>query len=388
MAKYFHLPVPSFFPHHITRQIKELYWSRAIMDFAVASVSLFEPIYIYTLGYSLKVILLFYIEVYIVYFIILPLGAKYANKFGYEHSMTLSTIFLVGYYLALYAIGTSAVFLVIAPLFFAINKSLYWTGYHADFAKFSSGKERGKEIGEMDAIDSLVYIVGPLVGGAILAIWNFNVLFIIAAVLILASSIPLLTTKEKFKMLDFSYQDAYQRLFSKKNRRKLFAYIGFGEELIVMVVWPVFIYVVVTNFFSVGMVVALATFTTTFATLYIGKLTDKRSKRGIVRFGSISSTFIWLIRLIATAGWHIFLIDSLSRITKKTIAVPLMAMTYDRAQKHNVMKSIVNFELALVIGKLLAAFIILILLFIFPASWGFAIAFIIGGSMTLLYVLL
>ncbi|MBU0612797.1 MFS transporter [Patescibacteria group bacterium] len=388
MAKYFHLPVPSFFPHHITRQIKELYWSRAIMDFAVASVSLFEPIYIYTLGYSLKVILLFYIEVYIVYFIILPLGAKYANKFGYEHSMTLSTIFLVGYYLALYAIGTSAVFLVIAPLFFAINKSLYWTGYHADFAKFSSGKERGKEIGEMDAIDSLVYIVGPLVGGAILAIWNFNVLFIIAAVLILASSIPLLTTKEKFKMLDFSYQDAYQRLFSKKNRRKLFAYIGFGEELIVMVVWPVFIYVVVTNFFSVGMVVALATFTTTFATLYIGKLTDKRSKRGIVRFGSISSTFIWLIRLIATAGWHIFLIDSLSRITKKTIAVPLMAMTYDRAQKHNVMKSIVNFELALVIGKLLAAFIILILLFIFPASWGFAIAFIIGGSMTLFYVLL
>lgn len=358
------------------------------MDFAVASVSLFEPIYIYTLGYSLKVILLFYIEVYIVYFIILPLGAKFANKFGYEHSMTLSTIFLVGYYLALYAIGTSAVFLVIAPLFFAINKSLYWTGYHADFAKFSSGKERGKEIGEMDAIDSLVYIVGPLVGGAILAIWNFNVLFIIAAVLILASSIPLLTTKEKFKMLDFSYQDAYQRLFSKKNRRKLFAYIGFGEELIVMVVWPVFIYVVVTNFFSVGMVVALATFTTTFATLYIGKLTDKRSKRGIVRFGSISSTFIWLIRLIATAGWHIFLIDSLSRITKKTIAVPLMAMTYDRAQKHNVMKSIVNFELALVIGKLLAAFIILILLFIFPASWGFAIAFIIGGSMTLLYVLL
>ncbi|MBU2229430.1 MFS transporter [Patescibacteria group bacterium] len=388
MAKYFHLPVPSFFPHHITRQIKELYWSRAIMDFAVASVSLFEPIYIYTLGYSLKVILLFYIEVYIVYFIILPLGAKFANKFGYEHSMTLSTIFLVGYYLALYAIGTSAVFLVIAPLFFAINKSLYWTGYHADFAKFSSGKERGKEIGEMDAIDSLVYIVGPLVGGAILAIWNFNVLFIIAAVLILASSIPLLTTKEKFKMLDFSYQDAYQRLFSKKNRRKLFAYIGFGEELIVMVVWPVFIYVVVTNFFSVGMVVALATFTTTFATLYIGKLTDKKSKRGILRFGSISSTFIWLIRLIATAGWHVFLIDSLSRITKKTIAVPLMAMTYDRAQKHNVMRSIVNFELALVIGKLLAAFIILILLFIFPASWGFTIAFIIGGSMTLLYVLL
>ncbi|MFH1534530.1 MAG: MFS transporter [Patescibacteria group bacterium] len=388
MAKYFHLPVPSFFPHHITRQIKELYWSRAIMDFAVASVSLFEPIYIYTLGYSLKVILLFYIEVYIVYFIILPLGAKFANKFGYEHSMTLSTIFLVGYYLALYAIGTNAVFLVIAPLFFAINKSLYWTGYHADFAKFSSGKERGKEIGEMDAIDSLVYIVGPLVGGAILAIWNFNVLFIIAAVLILASSIPLLTTKEKFKMLDFSYQDAYQRLFSKKNRRKLFAYIGFGEELIVMVVWPVFIYVVVTNFFSVGMVVALATFTTTFATLYIGKLTDKKSKRGILRFGSISSTFIWLIRLIATAGWHVFLIDSLSRITKKTIAVPLMAMTYDRAQKHNVMRSIVNFELALVIGKLLAAFIILILLFIFPASWGFTIAFIIGGSMTLLYVLL
>lgn len=358
------------------------------MDFAVAAVALFEPIYLYTLGYSLKVILLFYIEVYIVYFILLPLGAKYANKFGYEHSMMLSTIFLVGYYLSLYAIGINPIFLVIAPLLFAINKSLYWTGYHADFARFSDGKERGKQIGEMDAIDSMVYIVGPLVGGAVLAIWSFNILFIIAAILILSSSIPLVTTKEKFKVKQFSYQDAYQRLFSKKNRRKLFAYIGFGEELIVMVVWPVFIYVVVTNFFSVGMVVALATLTTTFATLYIGRLADRRSKRGIVRFGAISSTFIWLIRIIASAGWHVFLIDSLSRITKRTIAVPLMAITYDRAQKHNVMKSIVNFELALVIGKLLAATVIFALLFLFPASWGFAIAFIIGGSMTLLYVLL
>jgi MFS family permease len=388
MAKHFHLPVPSFFPHHISRQIKELYWSRAIMDFAVASVALFEPIYLYTLGYSLQIILLFYIEVYIVYFIILPVGAKYANRFGFEHSMTLSTIFLVGYYLSLYAIGSSPIFLVIAPLFFAINKSLYWTGYHADFAKYSDGKERGKQVAEMDAIDSLVYIVGPLVGGAILAIWNFNILFIIAAILIMCSSIPLLTTKEKFKIQKFDYQESYQRLFSKKNRRKLFAYIGFGEELVVMVIWPIFIYVVVTNFFSVGMVVALATFTTTIIALYIGKLADKKSKRGIVRFGAISSTFIWLIRIIATAGWHVFIIDSFSRITKRTIAVPLMAMTYDRAQKHNVMKSIVNFELALVVGKLLAAMVIFILLFFFPASWGFTIAFIIGGSMTLLYVLL
>ena len=358
------------------------------MDFAVAAVALFEPIYLYTLGYSLQVILLFYIEVYIVYFILLPIGAKFANRFGYEHSMTLSTIFLVGYYLALYAIGTSPIFLVIAPILFAVNKSLYWTGYHADFAEYSDGKERGKQVGEMDAIDSIVYIIGPIVGGAILAIWSFNILFIFAAILILGSSIPLLTTKEKFKITEFSYQDAYERLFSKKNRRKLFAYIGFGEELVVMVIWPIFIYVVVTNFFSVGMIVALATFTTTIAALYIGKLADKRSKRGIVRFGAISSTFIWLIRIIATAGWHVFLIDSFSRITKRTIAVPLMAMTYERAQKHSVMKSIVNFELALVLGKLLAAIIIFILLFFFPPAWGFTIAFIIGGSMTLLYVLL
>ena len=113
MAKHFHLPVPSFFPHHISRELKELFWSRAIMDFAVAAVALFEPIYLYTLGYSLQVILLFYIEVYIVYFILLPVGAKFANRFGYEHSMTLSTIFLVGYYLALYAIGSNPIFLVI-----------------------------------------------------------------------------------------------------------------------------------------------------------------------------------------------------------------------------------------------------------------------------------
>jgi hypothetical protein len=147
MPKHFHLPVPSFFPHHLTRQINELYFSVAIMDFAVAAVTLFEPIYLYTLGYSLKVILLFYIEVYVIYFIVLPFGAKFANRFGYEGSIAISTIFLIGYYLSLFAIKFNPLFLVIAPLFFSIQKSFYWTGYHADFARFSRKDERGRQVG-------------------------------------------------------------------------------------------------------------------------------------------------------------------------------------------------------------------------------------------------
>lgn len=357
------------------------------MDFAVAAVTLFEPIYLFTLGYSLRVILLFYIQVYIIYFIILPLGAKFASRFGYEHSITTSTIFLIGYYLSLFAIAYNPLFLVIAPLFFSLHKSFYWTGYHADFARFSDGTERGRQVGELTIIDSLVYIAGPFVGGIILAVWGFPALFILVSILILGSSIPLLSTKEIFTPKDFSYQGAYRRLVKKGNRRHFLAYLGFGEDLIVMVIWPVFIYLVVKNFFSVGLVIALATFVTTIATLYIGKLTDKR-KKSVLRYGAVSSTLIWLIRLIASAGWHVFLIDTLSRVTKNAITIPLTALTYDRAQSTSIMKSVVFFEMALVVGKLLAAITIFLLLFFFPASWSFPIAFVIGGSMTLLYALL
>ena len=81
ISRYIH---PGYMSHHLSREIKEMYWAKAIADFALAAVMLFEPIFLYTvLDFSIQQILWFFIAVYAFYLPLMPLGAKLAARKGY-----------------------------------------------------------------------------------------------------------------------------------------------------------------------------------------------------------------------------------------------------------------------------------------------------------------
>ncbi len=376
-----------YFARRLTYQIKELYLSVGILNFAVSLVSIFEPIYLYTLGYSLRQILIFWIGIYSIYFLILPFGGKVARARGYKKSIIYSAPFLIFYYLSLFAIPIQPGLIIGAMIALACQKALFWPGYHSDFARFSVDGERAREISNLTIITLLASALGPLLGGLILDLAGFKWLFILVVVLILASILPLLRTREIFTPIPFAYFRAYERLLRRENRRKFIAYLGFGEELIFLVFWPIFIYTVVKNYLSIGSIIAAAILATILVILFIGRLTDKRNKYSVLRFGTIFSSVGWFLRLMIQGGLGIFLVDSFYRIARNILGVPLTAITYERAQKASVMKSVVFFEMALSVGKLLAAGLILVLLFFLPNINGFVwdLIFGVAGLMTLLY---
>jgi len=387
--------INSFLPHHMRRQVKELFIFNTLINFALALVTIFEPIYLHQIGYDLNHLMLFYFLVYSLYFIIVPLGAKFANRFGYENGMFIGSILFIVFYISLFYIAKFPMLFYITPVIFAIQKMFYWPAYHANFAKFSDQEEEGKEISAMTVAASMVFIIGPVLAGFIIYQWGYETLFIIASFIFLSANIPTLITKEKFKPLGFSYRGAYKYLFSIKNRQSFLAYIGFGEELVAVIIWPVFISIVITNVFDLGLVVTLATFITTLAVFYIGKLTDSKNKRNILSLGSYIYALAWFFRIfiINTAG--IFFVDTLSRLGKNIISVPLIAITYEKAKEREtneeraVMSRVLFFEMSLVIGKLIAMVIIFMLTyFILDEALAFKITFILAGAMTLLYMLL
>lgn len=387
--------IKSFLPHSMRRQVKELFISTTLVNFALAMVVLFEPIYLYKIGYHLQYIMFFYLLVYVAYFLIMPLGAKFARRFGYEIGIFLGTFLYIAFYIGLFFIAKYPLLFYIVPFIYALQKTFYWPAYHADFAHFSDKQEEGREVSAMTAASSLVYIIGPVLAGFIIYEWGYGALFTIVSIMFLVSNIPTLVTREKFTPADFSYSQAYKSLFSKENRQSLFAYIGFGEELIVLVVWPVFISIVITDMFDLGLVVTLATLITTIATLYIGKLSDSKNKRSILSLGSYVYALAWFIRIFIVNTVGVFFIDTLSRFGKNVISVPLIAITYEKAKNleeegnTSVMNRVIFFEMSLVVGKLLAIIIIYsALFFIGDEILAFKTTFILAGAMTLLYMLL
>lgn len=375
-----------YFANGLTQQLKELFWSTAILDFAASAVGIFEPIYLYTLGFSVPQIILFFIAVYAFYFFLAPLGGKIARGRGYEHSILFSSPFLILYYLSLFAIPYHPFFIASAVIALSLQKMLYWPGYHADFARFGTDGARGREVSNLVALDSVAAILGPAFGGLIIAAVGFKPLFVIAAILILLSNIPLLITPEKFEPTPFSYKDAMKRLVKPENRRRFFAYLGCGEEHLAVYLWPVFIFLIIKEYVAIGFLISASILATTILTLYIGRLTDKTSGRGVLRVGVVFTFFTWLIKLLAVSGAGVFMADSLYRISRRVLGVPMMAITYEQAKKTSVMKSIIFFQMALALGKILVSVFALLALYFFPNSW--LVIFILGAAMTLLYALL
>ncbi|MEK7125471.1 MAG: hypothetical protein AAB880_01005, partial [Patescibacteria group bacterium] len=121
----------NFVAAKLSRQVSELFASNLIITLATAMVAIFEPIYLYVQGFSLVQILYFFLAVYVAYFLLVPLGAKFARNFGYEKAMYLASPFLIGYYAFLYLIPTGQEFVYLAVAALVLQKVFYWPAYHA-----------------------------------------------------------------------------------------------------------------------------------------------------------------------------------------------------------------------------------------------------------------
>ncbi len=384
--------ITSFFPCQIQRQIRELYASTIILNFALSMVAIFEPVFLYlffaqryNLRDSLLGVLFFYLAVYVAYFFMVPLGGKIAKRLGYEYTIALGCVFTALFYFSLFAINFSPWFLVLSVINYVLWKILYWPAYHSNFSKFSVDGEQGRELSNLSILQSFVFIAGSFFGGVLVEFLGFKSLFVLAAIIMVLSNIPMIITKEFFIVESFSYIGTFKKLFAKKNLRRFFSYCGFGEDFIVLTLWPIFMYLIVDDFLKLGSLTAVATMIMTLAFLYIGKLSDSKGPAKILKFGSVLYFFGWMFRLFSRNIIGIFFVDSYSRLTKQSIVLPIVAQIYKEANKGDEMEEILFFEMALIIGKIVAMIMAIILLFVFGPSWN--ALFILGGLMGLLYLL-
>lgn len=192
---------------------------------------------------------------------------------------------------------------------------LYWPSYHADLAKYGVEKERGKEVGTLDTIGQFFGVIGPLIGGLIIGFFGFNVLFVVVSCVLLASTIPLFTTKEKFiSQENFSYKNCFERLFAQRNRKNMWKFMGLGEEIISFVVWPIFVFLIIKNYSVIGGLISLAVLISIFVTSYVGYSFDNGNGKKILRKSLILHIILWFIRGFINTMAGIFLIELLVKL--------------------------------------------------------------------------
>ena len=380
-----HRRLPHYLDQPLSQQLSALYFFIALQDFAQAMVMLFEPVYLHHLGYSIGHIGLFYALVYAVYIFLIPLGGLLVNRFGPSRSIAVSTIFLVGYYLALVSIPHFSALFVLAPILFALQKTLYWPGFHTDFIRASRTGERGREFSGLYAISMAMFVIGPVIGGLLVTWFGYTTLFMSGATIIFFASLPLLFVPVKPLVQKLRYRQLFSMPWSKKHRRTTLSYIGFGESLLQMYIWPIFLAAAFMTSARIGLILTLSTLVTALVTLMIGKSFDRGHWRKSL-FGSAGLAFVnWVVRPFISGPIAIFGSAIVGQISQNTIWVTASDVSYARALDENddIGRPMI-LEQGLAYGKVLAGVALALLASVLPP---FSATFILGAIFSLMYFL-
>jgi MFS family permease len=384
MTFYDHFHFPHYFTGKIKAQIEHLYGSVAIGNLSQALITIFEPIFLYNVvNLTIPQILWFMAGIYALYAFLIPFAAKLVSKVGYSRSILFSVPFQVLYWFLILGSEQNVIYLVPAAIAFAIQKSLYWPALHASMAQYANRQQVGREFSMMYAIMNLMQIIGPMFGGFISTLFGINSVFIVASIIYFCSVIPLFWHKEKIKKFKYRFHDTVA--LYKKYPARFVGYFGFGEELLVLTIWPIFIYGILSSYQDTGALVTIATLIATGLGLYIGFYTDKHSKDSLIKAGTLIYALTWLARIPVVSPFAAFITDALSRTTKTLVFIPTAAVTYERAEKTQIMPYVVGMEQMLSIGKLIAAIVGII---IFTATGSFIALFIVAAIFSLFYFLI
>jgi len=359
------------------KELDELYVSTAVRGLAISMVAVFVPIYLLELKYSLASIMIFYALFYAFKTLFIYPAAKIVSKYGPKHAILYSLPFLILNYLMLRTLDVYFWPLWVIAIIGGINSSLFWMGYHTDFAKFSNKKSRGKEIGLVTVLSSLLYSFGPAIGGVIAAAFGFHALFILIAVILGLSAIPLFMTKDIHEPFNFSLKKS----LSGQKLKEFWGLAGIGiEGSVGAVIWPIFIFLfILKSVTSLGIVTSLSLVLSLIFTLIIAELTDVRRKF-VFKASGVLNAALWLVKIFLKTVPQVYIADSFYGIFKTMKKISFDATSYDKARRGNLLGFIVFREIVPSLGRV-AVFLIM------AVTSSYILSFALGALGSLIYIL-
>jgi hypothetical protein len=211
--------VKQFFYEH--KRLSELYVVLSIRGLAIAMIALFLPIYVYLLRNSIFDVLEFYFWIYLSVMVLFPIADYIASKIGNAHMDLLSAPFGIAFYLLIYFFNPLVVGLPLLGILYGFFEAFFWAFFHGEFSFVSDEKLVENEVSVWRAVHLAVGLLGPFVGGIIITVFGFHVLFMVVVGLLLVSPLPLLLSVET----KINSQMNLKEIFSKKYLRIAPGYI-------------------------------------------------------------------------------------------------------------------------------------------------------------------
>ena len=359
-------------------EIIELYSARILRAFGYALIAIFIPIYLLNLGYSFQIVLMFFLMKYILIIIMSPLVGVFQRFFGLKHTMMLSTVFLVIFFILLYSIVDYNWNILLLGALSGFELTLFWIPMNSDFSIHMKKDKTGSETGLLVIIPRIAAVIAPFIGALIIINYEFNVLLIAACLIIISSIFPLFLTKDKhYKMMPIS------KLFSKHNNKYFWIFFSKGIIAATMLLWPLFIFFTVKDYMFVGGLATLQALAGIAVGLLIGKFSDKTNPIKLFKKIALLSFLIWSTAIFISGPFLITIYSFLLGISFVAFCIPTFAFICKDSYHKNMIELMVYREIILSISRALVIIIAIILPFEIMFQSLFALSAVASFSLLL-----
>jgi MFS family permease len=343
-------------------KIKWIYIHQIFRVFALSLITIFVPIYLLTLNYTLNQVIIFFLIYNTAIIVFAPLAVMLSKKIGYKSVIITSMPILIVYFFLLLNIKDIGIPLYFVSFLGGFECAFYWMPFHSFFVKHSSKTKRGFQFSKYLTLGGLAGFIGPILGGLIFTFLGSVSLFYFSIFFVIISLIPLF----KLDNLKPSYKFSLSKMISlSKSHKKLF--IGTVAEnslsIIESIFWPIFIfYALNDNILSVGFVGALITFGSMLFTLVIGKVFDKQRKLNMLRLGGLFYAVIWILRIYLQTSFSVYILSVMAGFFALMISLSIQVFSYEKIDySENKDEFIVFIELPCFIGRVIPLLLLLFL---------------------------
>lgn len=307
-----------FRKHVENKEYFALYINSIGTKFASTIVLSLGAAYLFSIGFSLAAVLLYFALEFGLRGLTNPFSAKVAEKIGLKKSILLSYVLLTVYFVSLSFAKENHLVGFFSFIFHSISRGIYYPLKHFLQAQVVRNASRGKFLTLEIVINILIGIFAT--GFSSFILYRFTVFFpiaIIAGIILLVSYYifsknikdPKIKTKSK-------YTDVLKNIVSKEFREDIFPYFTFSINVVTNnVIIGLFLYYFLGDFKTFGIVMALTILVESVITLIYGFFIDKDHNKATKRATILQSLAYVFLVILPKIPFGLFLLNSAYRIT-------------------------------------------------------------------------
>ena len=287
--------------HHLLelryqKERRHLFPTVTTWGFAMGLIQIFIPIFLWKNNFSLSQIFLFFAIQYTARLLSTPFSIISSGKIGAKHSLSLSFIFPVLFFLTFSQIPDVPYYFFAAAIFIGVSKGYGWPAYHMHVSKITPDVHRGKTLALVTILRTIALAAAPAVGGYIIENFGVSKLVLVAIFLLILSAMLLMNTKEVFSRHKLNRKLLRFRHVARDSVANGFFNTKVGMNL---VAWPLFMYTILPGFKKIGYIEGAAIAISSVALYYLGNLLDRGERKRFLVWTSVLYVPVAIVRLLA-----------------------------------------------------------------------------------------